>query len=105
MNCCLQNNTTHQFTYFIYYLYQDKFKNLKINEIQQVHQKIFTKPIRILEITYCQVILHLNLKLLGFTGEPVTCRTRQSRENAKEFVVTSSTSCHIQSYQDSKHEP
>ena len=26
MNCCLQNYTTHQFTYFIHYLFQDKFK-------------------------------------------------------------------------------
>ena len=45
MNCRLQNYTTHQFTYFIYYLYQDKFKNPKINEIQQVHQKICTKQV------------------------------------------------------------
>ena len=29
MNYCLQNYTTHQFTYFIYYLFQDKFKNPK----------------------------------------------------------------------------
>ena len=27
MNCCLQKYTTSQFTYFIYYLFQDKFKN------------------------------------------------------------------------------
>ena len=72
MNCCLQNYTTHQFTYFIYYLFQDKFKYPKINEIQQVHQKICTKQVSTLEITYCHVILHLNLKRLGFTGEPVT---------------------------------
>ena len=26
MNCCRQNYTTHQFTYFIYHLFQDKFK-------------------------------------------------------------------------------
>ena len=30
MNCYLQKYTTHQFTYFIYYLFQDKFKNPKI---------------------------------------------------------------------------
>ena len=32
MNCCLQKYTptTHQFTYFIYYLFQDNFKNAKI---------------------------------------------------------------------------
>ena len=43
MNCCLQNYTTHQFTYFIYYLFQDKFKYPKIIKIQQVHQKIHAK--------------------------------------------------------------
>ena len=30
MNYCLQKHTTDQFTYFIYYLFQDKFKNPKI---------------------------------------------------------------------------
>ena len=29
MNYCVQKYTTHQFTYFIYYLFQDKFKNPK----------------------------------------------------------------------------
>ena len=43
MNCCLQNYTIHQFTYFIYYLFQDKIKNPKIIKIQQVHQKLHTK--------------------------------------------------------------
>ena len=43
MNCCLQKHTTHQFTYFIYYLFQDIFKNAKIMKIQQVHQKIHAK--------------------------------------------------------------
>ena len=43
MNCCLQKYTTHQFRYFIYYLFQDKFKNPKIMKIQQVHQKLHTK--------------------------------------------------------------
>ena len=37
MNCGLQNYTTHQFTCFIYYLFQDKFKYPKIIKIQQVH--------------------------------------------------------------------
>ena len=40
MNCCLQKYTTHQFTYFIYYLFRDKFKNSKIIKIQEVHQEI-----------------------------------------------------------------
>ena len=43
MNCCLQKYTIHQFTYFIYHLFQDKFKNPKIMKIQQVQQKIHTK--------------------------------------------------------------
>ena len=30
MNCCLQKFTTHQFTYFIYYLFQDKFEYPKM---------------------------------------------------------------------------
>ena len=38
MNCCLQNYTTHQFTYFDYYLFQDKFKYPKIIKIIQVHE-------------------------------------------------------------------
>ena len=97
--------TIYQFTYFIYYLFQDKLKYPKIIEIQQVHQKIYIKQVFILQITYCHIILHLNLKRLGFTGEPVTRRTRQSRENAKELFVTSSTSCYVRSYQDSKREP
>ena len=45
MKCYLQNYTTHQFTYFIYYLFQDKFKYPKIIEIQQVHQEIYTKQV------------------------------------------------------------
>ena len=43
MNCCLQKYTTHQFTYFIYYFFQDKFKYPKIITIQQVHQEIHVK--------------------------------------------------------------
>ena len=43
MNYCLQKHTTRQFTYFIYYLFQDKFKIAKIIKIQEVHQKIHAK--------------------------------------------------------------
>ena len=48
MNCCLQKYTIHQFSYFIFYLFQDKFKNPKIIKIQQVHQKVHTKLFSIL---------------------------------------------------------
>ena len=40
MNCCLQNQTKHHFTYFLLVLLQDKFKNSRIIKIQQVHQKL-----------------------------------------------------------------
>ena len=43
MNCCLQKYTTSQFTYFIYYLFQDNFKNPKMVKIQEVHQELHTK--------------------------------------------------------------
>ena len=43
MNYCLQKFTTHQFTYSVYYLFQDKFKYPKIMKIQQVHQEIHAK--------------------------------------------------------------
>ena len=43
MNYCLQKYTTHQFTYFIYYLFQVNFKNANMVKIQQVHQKLQAK--------------------------------------------------------------
>ena len=45
MNCCLQKYTTHQFTYFIYYLLQDKFEYPKMMLMQQVHQEIHAKQV------------------------------------------------------------
>ena len=42
MNCYIQKYTTHQFTYFVYYLFQNKLKNPKIIKIQELHQKIHT---------------------------------------------------------------
>ena len=68
MNCCLQNYTTHQFTYFMYYLSLDKFKNPKIMKIQQVHQKIHTKDF-IICLPCFVFVIHLNLNRLRFTGE------------------------------------
>ena len=43
MNSCLQKYMTHQFTYFIYFLFQDNFKNAKMIKIQEIHQKIHAK--------------------------------------------------------------
>ena len=64
MNCCLQKYTTYQFTYFIYYLFQDNFKNAKVMKIQEVHQKIHATQF-LLFYLYCFLLAtHLNLMQL-----------------------------------------
>ena len=64
MNCCLQNYITHQFTYFIYYLFQDKLKDPKIIKIQAAHQKIHTKQFSLFYFNCFLLVTHLNLKRL-----------------------------------------
>ena len=72
MNCCLQKYTTHQFTYFIYYLFQDNFKNAKIMKIRQFQKcKNYENPTNakqfLLLLLYVNCFLwvtHLNLKQL-----------------------------------------
>ena len=61
MNCYLQKYTTHQFTYFIYDLFQDKFKNPKMIKIQQVHQKIHAKQFLLFYLNCFLLATHLNL--------------------------------------------
>ena len=62
MNCCLQKYTTHQFTYFIYYLFQDNLKNAKIMKIQEVHQKIHAKQVLLFYLNCFLFTTHLHLK-------------------------------------------
>ena len=64
MNCYLQKYTTHQFSYFIYYLFQDNFKNAKIIKIQQVHQKVHAKQFLLFYLNCFLLVTHLNLKRL-----------------------------------------
>ena len=64
MNYYLQKYTTHKFTYFIYYLFQDKFKNAKIMKIQQVHQEIHTKQFLFFYLNCFLLVTHLNLMQL-----------------------------------------
>ena len=64
MNCCLQKYTTHQFTYSIYYLFQDNFKNPKMMKIQQVHQEIHAKQFFITYLNCFLLATHLNLMRL-----------------------------------------
>ena len=60
MNCCLQKHTTSQFTYFIYCLFQDKSKNLKIMKIQQVHQKVQAQQVLLFCLNCFLFLIHLN---------------------------------------------
>ena len=64
MNCCLQKFTTHQFTYFIYYLFQENLKNTKMMYIQQVHQEIYTKQFLLFYLICFLLVTYLNLKRL-----------------------------------------
>ena len=64
MNYCLQKYTTHQFTYYIYYLFQDNFKYPNIIKIQQVHQKIHGKQFLLFYLNLFLLATHLNLKRL-----------------------------------------
>ena len=54
----------NQFMYFIYYLFQDMFKNQKIMKIQQVYQKIHTKQFLLFYLNCFLFVIHLNLKQL-----------------------------------------
>ena len=56
----LLSTKIHFNLHIIYYLFQDNFKNQKIIKIQQVHQKIHTKPFFLL----FKLFSHLNLKRL-----------------------------------------
>ena len=69
MNCCLQNYTIYQFTYFIDVLNHGVTKDPKITLIRYLHQKIQTKHICNVENN---VYLRLNMNHIRFTGEPVT---------------------------------
>ena len=52
----------YQFTCFSDDFNHGMIKNLKINKIQQVHQKIYTEQVLMVKITYCHIILRLNIK-------------------------------------------
>ena len=69
MNCCLQNYTTYQFTYFIDGLNHGVTKDPKITLIRHLHQKIQTKHVCNVENN---IYICLNMNCIGFTGEPVT---------------------------------
>ena len=90
--------TTHQFTHFIYHSYQDKFKNQKIIKIHQVHQQLQAEQFYLFCYTCFLFVMHLNLKQLRFSGEPVTQYTCESHENMNCMrTLEDSLPCHATS--------
>ena len=71
----------YQSTYFIDYVTQVITKNPRINEILYPHQKIHTKQLLLCCLTCFVFVFHLNLKQLGFSGEPMTQYTCESCAN------------------------
>ena len=64
MNCCLQKYIIHQFTYVIYYLFQENFKNAKNYENPRSTSKDTCKT-NFLLFLYCFLLVtHLNLMRL-----------------------------------------
>ena len=61
---------------------QEVTKDSKITLIRYLHQKIYTKHIWNVENN---VKIRLNMNQIGFTGEPVTGRTRQSCTNVSHI--------------------
>ena len=91
MNCCLQKYTTYQFTYIIYYLVQDKFKNPKIMKIQQVHQKLHTKYFFILFklFSICHSFEFKATQIYRSSATDLVMCQCGSFENMKEFFMMS----------------
>ena len=71
----------YQSTYFIDYFTQGIIKNPRINKILYLHQKIHTKQFLLSCLSCFVFVIHLNLKQLGFSGEPMTQYTHESCVN------------------------
>ena len=74
--------TTYQSTYFIDVFNHGITNDPTITLIRYLHQKIHTKYDCNVENN---VYLRLNINHIGFTGEPVTGLTRQSRTNVSHI--------------------
>ena len=74
-------------------------KNSNIKEIHQVQQNICIEQVSMLKICCFYIILHLNLKRLGFTGETVTQWTHQipCERDSRERICCDVTTCHAMS--------
>ena len=78
MTCYYIIYTIYQFAYFTDVYNHGVTKDPKITLIRYLHQKMHTKYDCNVENN---VYLHLDINRIGFTGEPVTGCTRQSRTN------------------------
>ena len=63
MNCCLQQHTTHKFTFFLLFI-SNKFKNEKNMKIQEVHQMLQAKQFLLFYLNCFLLATHLNLMRL-----------------------------------------
>ena len=79
--------TTHQFTYFIYYLFQDKFKYPK-NDVNPTSTSRDTCK-TILFILFELFSIGDSFKFKATEATDLVTRQRDSRDNVKEFIVTS----------------
>ena len=89
MNYYLQKYTTHQFTYFIYCLFQHKSKNPKMMKIQQVHQKIHAKQFSIILYILFSIGDSFEFKATRETRLILVTYQRDSCENVNEFILMS----------------
>ena len=71
----------YQSTYFIDYFTQGIIKNPRINKILYLHQKMHTKQFLLSCLSCFVFVIHLNLKQLRFSGEPMTQYTHESCVN------------------------
>ena len=77
VNSC-SNYTLHITTYFIDCFIQGVIKNPKSRKSMKYSKSYTQNKLKLFGTTSCYITLHLNLKRLGFTGEPITQWTCQS---------------------------
>ena len=92
MNFCLQNYTIYQFTYFIYYLFQDKLKDPKNYENPTSTSKVTRKTIFTILFKWFSICNSFEFKATQIYWSSMTdlvmCQC-ESYENVKELLMMS----------------
>ena len=89
MNCCLQKYTTHQFTYFIYCLFQDKIKNPKLSKPNKYIKSYQQNMIEFLEKYF--FLIAFKFEVTQISGE---AQLIQSHKNMNHMRMQSNH-CHL----------